>query len=153
VKRSATAVAVLCLALAIPAAAGDKDTHVVRRAWAVELNASGERQPVDRRSTFRHCPGDDVTTLYFRSKMVHPSRRNVDYWIGWSHNAMDPESEGYLATERHGWIRQSIGIESPHGDVGFGDGKWTVRLRLDGFDGEPIGKSWIRLKTASGPAC
>ena len=151
-KLSAAALAGVGLMLTAPAAA-DEGTHVVKRAWAVELNESGKRQPVARHATFRHCPGDDVTTLYFRGKMVHPSRKGVDYYIAWSHGRRGPELEGYLSTDRHGWIRQSVGQESPNGDVGFGDGKWTVHLRLDDSRGTPIGTSSIRLKTADGPAC
>ena len=82
--------------------------------------------------------------------MVHPSRENVDYFIRWTHNGFD-EADGYLSTQKHGWIRESFGNEDP--DHGFGDGKWTVRFRLNDSQGKPIGKSSIRLKTVSGTAC
>lgn len=145
--KLAVAIVGLLLVACVPAAAGER-THIVHRAWKVELNWSGRRHSVEPGGTVRHCPGDEVSKLYFRGQMVHPSRKDVHYYIGWSHNRAEPEAEGYLSTERHGWIRESYGIEGiPGEDQGFEDGRWTARFRLDGYSGEPIGRSSIRLKT------
>jgi hypothetical protein len=139
--------------LVAPAALGDESTHIVHRAWKVELNWSGEKRSVEPGATFRHCPGDEVSTLYFSGKMVHPSRRNVEYTVYWSHNG---RYDGQIdrSTYRHGRIRESWGVEGiPGEDEGFEDGRWTARFGGGYLGDHPIGKSSITLRTVAGPDC
>ena len=149
-KPAAAAVLVSCVALVAPAVADEESTRVVKRAWKVELNEdSSVRYPVKPGATFRHCPGDDVTRIRFRGQMVHPSRKNVDYVARWFEDG-EPGGEMYTWTAKGGWIRESYAaFHVP--ETGMRDGKWTVRIDLD--YGDAIGRSSIRLKTVSGPAC
>lgn len=151
--RLAAAPAIACLLLAATATASGERTAIVHRAWHVELNWSGERQAVEPGGTFTHCPGDQVSTLYFSGKMVHPSRRHVDYTVTWSHDHVFDASLD-SRTKRHGRIRQSYGIEGiPGKDRGFADGTWTAAFQVGYVHQSPIGKSSIELKTATGPGC
>jgi hypothetical protein len=136
--------AVLSLSLAAPAAADDTDTRVVPRWWTVQVNG-GPKQRVEDGATFRHCPGDDVDRIVFRGRMTHPSRRGVDYDVDWRHRG---EYIGSILTStgKHGNIHLSFVSELG----GFGNGEWSLVFKRDG---KRIGKSAIRLRTASGPDC
>jgi hypothetical protein len=147
VKPSA-AVAVVCLALAAPAVAGE-DTHVIKRSWHVELNYE-QKLRVAPGDTFRHCPGDDVTRLYFAGRMVHPGRKGVDYHIVFTGKASGGAI--YTSTDPHGWIRQSFAVTFIP-EEGMRDGRWGLRIHLDEGDEGWIGRSSIRLKTVDGPGC
>jgi hypothetical protein len=124
--------------------ADDSDTRVVARWWTVEVNG-GPKQRVEPRHTFTHCSGDDVDRIVFRGKMTHPSRKGVDYQVDWSHRGQYIGSI-LTSTGEHGRIHLSFVSELG----GFGNGKWSLSFKRNG---KRIGTSWIKLRTASGPAC
>jgi hypothetical protein len=137
----------LAVALAVPAAAGEQRTRIVDRAWTVQLDG-GPREHVEPGATYRHCDGHHVVYMAFRGRMVHPSRKGTDYDWKRRHNG-EYEGEGNLGTGENGRLEVSFVHESPFGDSGFGDGKWTLRV----FRSKAIGKTSIYFKTVTGPAC
>jgi hypothetical protein len=147
-RRALILVPVLCAALAAPAVAGHKSTHVVSKWWKVTLNEDdAAAQKVAPGGTFTRCPGDIVTRLRFRGKMVHPSRKGVEYDAIWRHRGVYDAGLYGNTTKKHGRVDESLGTE---GGQDMGDGEWTIRFKRND---KRVGRAVVNLRTASGPAC